>query len=125
LKDNLEPEMICELSGMKVAHKVAVKVVLTKAMDRIPLELLKDYASYLTWGKCYHGALDPDFFYPNQDWEPPVCMIPVVQAPVGSFDRATSANSMRPTTPPWSQVKGLAPTVYPAGIHDSILLLVP
>ena len=70
MKDSLAPEEFFGLSGMKVAHKVPVKVTITKAEDRIPLDLLKDYASYLTWGKCYNGPWTLTFFIPTRTGNP-------------------------------------------------------
>ena len=94
-KDRETIPNILKFTGKITINGYEVMVNYQRAVYRMPMEVLGDYAAMLAWGRTANNGMVKDFFYPNPSWEPPVSMIPIIQVPAGSYDLDVSSNSMR------------------------------
>ena len=94
-KDNFTLPSILQFTGHKTikGHKVIVNY--DKAIYRIPLQIIGDYASFLVIGKTANNSMVKEFLYPNPSWEPPLTMIPHLTFKAGGYDVAVSTNCYR------------------------------
>ena len=94
-KDSATIDNILKFSGVKYIKKHKLYISYSKAIYKVPMSLLGDYAAMLAWFRTANNEMNMEFFYPNVDWEPPVHMIPIVRLPAASYDAEVSSNCMR------------------------------
>ena len=80
-KDSATIDNILKFSGVKYIKQHKVYITYHKAINRVPLSLLGDYAALLALARSVNNEVNMEFFYPNVDWEPPVHTIPIVKVP--------------------------------------------
>ena len=97
-KDSTTIDTVLDFSGVKYIQKHKVYIGYHKAINRVPLGLIGDYAAMLAWAQTANKGMDEKYFYPNENWELPVYMVPIVLLPAGSYDSEVSANNIRETT---------------------------
>ena len=91
-KDNSTLPSILQFTGQKTIKGHRVIVNYDRAVYRIPLKMIGDYASMLAIGKTANNSMVKEFLYPNPSWEPPVTMIPHLMYKAGGYDEAVSTN---------------------------------
>ena len=94
-KDNFTLPSILQFTGHKTIKGHRVIVNYDRAIYRIPLQMIGDYASLLAIGKTANNSMVKEFLYPNPSWEPPVTMIPHLMYKAGGYDVAVSTNCYR------------------------------
>ena len=94
-KDNFTLPNILQFTGYKIIKGHRVIVNYDRAIYRIPLKMIGDYASMLAIGRTANNSMVKEYLYPNPSWEPPVTMIPHLMCKAGDYDEAVSANSYR------------------------------
>ena len=94
-KDGFTLSNILKFTGYKDIKGLRVIVNYDRAVYRVPLKVIGDYASMLAIGRTANNSLVKEFLYPNPSWEPPVAMVPHLMCKAGEYDEAVSANSYR------------------------------
>ena len=92
-KDGFTLPNILKFTGPKVIKGLEVIVNYERAVYRVPLKVIGDYASMLAIGRTANNSLVKEFLYPNPSWEPPAAMVPHVMYKAGEYDEAVAANS--------------------------------
>ena len=94
-KDGFTLPNILKFTGPKVIKGHGVIVNYERAVYRVPLKVIGDYASMLAIGRTANNSLVKEFLYPNPSWEPPAAMVPHLMYKAGEYDEAVSANSYK------------------------------
>ena len=77
-KDRETMSNILKFTGRRTIKGHEVMVNYQRAVYRMPMQVLGDYAAMLALGRTAKNGMVKDLFYPNPSWEPPVSMIPII-----------------------------------------------
>ena len=81
-------ETLLKYTGQKFINGFSAQVQFTRARASVSCKVIYDYAHMLIHATAPGGCLNPAYFYPNENWECPPHLLPIVDLPSGSFDPA-------------------------------------